>query len=232
MDELVRKLQPGIIVNDRGWGNGGKCDYSTPERNIKWDVSSTRFVEACDSVGVQSWGYRKDEDYHTLGYMTRKIDSFLSTGGNYLLNVGPKSDGTIPKESREIMAKVGRWYKDVRDSYRNVQTIQNMVKRNNAVVTRREDTLFIHFPKGLDANGVDLAPIGILPETAVVMNTGTILKTRLELMPKNALKSKKETLHVWGIPADELANEGVVLRLEFEKGDVEKAISSISAEKY
>jgi alpha-L-fucosidase len=101
MDELVRRLQPGIMVNDRGWGNKATCDYSTPERNLKCDTVA-RHVEACDSVGVQSWGYRKDEDYHTLGYLTRKIDTYLSAGGNFLLNVGPKADGTIPDIQKRI----------------------------------------------------------------------------------------------------------------------------------
>ena len=227
MDELVRRLQPEIMVNDRGWGNKATCDYSTPERNLKCDTVA-RHVEACDSVGVQSWGYRKDEDYHTLGYLTRKIDTYLSAGGNFLLNVGPKADGTIPDESRVIMARVGRWYRSVRDSYRGVQTIPGMVKRNNAVVTRKGDTLFVHFPKGLDANGVDLGPLDKLPKKAFVMNNAVPLKTRLEFMPKNALQSRDETLHVWRIPADELANEGVVLQLDFEKGAVDEAISKLA----
>jgi alpha-L-fucosidase len=217
MDELVRRLQPGIMVNDRGWGNKATCDYSTPERDYKWDVSCGRHIEACDSVGVQSWGYRKDEDYHTHGYLTRKIDSFLATGANFLLNVGPKADGTIPDESRAIMADVGKWYCRVRDSYRNVETVSGVVTKGQAVVTRRGDTLFVHFPKGLDASGLDLAPLAVLPKKATLMNTGAPLKARVELMPWSALKGK-ETLHVWGIPADNLANECIVLQLDFEPG--------------
>ena len=224
MDELVRKLQPGILINDRGWGNKATCDFSTPERNYKWDVSCGRFIEANDAVGVQSWGYRRNEDYHTHGYLTRKIDSYLATGANFVLNVGPKSDGTIPETHRRMMARVGKWYSSVRDSYRNVETIPGLVKLNNAVVTRRDDTLFVHFPKGLDANGVDMGPLDILPKKAVVMNTGAPLDVKVELMPWNAPRSNKETLHVMGIPADELANEGIVLQLDFEKGELDRFI--------
>jgi alpha-L-fucosidase len=125
-----------------------------------------------------------------------------------------------------MMAKVGKWYSSVRDSYRNVQTIPGLVKLNNAVVTRRDDTLFVHFPKGLDANGVDLGPLDILPKKAVVMNTGAPLDVKVELMPWNAPRSSKETLHVMGIPADELANEGIVLQLDFEKGELDRFIGN------
>jgi hypothetical protein len=83
-------------------------------------------------------------------------------------------------------------------------------------------------PKGLDANGVDLGPLDKLPKKAFVMNNAVPLKTRLEFMPKNALQSRDETLHVWRIPADELANEGVVLQLDFEKGAVDEAISKLA----
>lgn len=219
MDELVRGLQPGILIDDRGWGNKATCDYSTPERDYKWDQPVDKNVECCDAVGVQSWGYRRNEDYHTHGYLTRKIDAYLSTGANFLLNVGPKSDGTIPDESLAIMAKVGSWHARVGDAFRNVRTVPGLVDpKCNAVVTRRGDTLFIHFPKGLEATGLNLAPLDVLPEKATLLNSGMELKTEIELFPWSCPKSDKRTLHVWGVPADEYANECMVMRLDFKPG--------------
>ena len=226
MDELVRKLQPGIMIDDRGWDNKQTCDYSTPERNFKKDVPVDKLVEACESIGQQSWGYRFNEDYHSHGYLTRKIDGYLSVGANFLLNVGPMADGTIPTEAREIMSRLGVWYRGVRDSYREVRTLPKFGDpRLNAVFTRRGDTVFVHFPKGLDATGADLGPLDKVPLSATVMNTGLKLKTKVELMPWNVLaryeyKLGKPTLHVWGIPVNELANEAVVLRLDFKPGDL------------
>lgn len=219
MDELVRRLQPGVLIDDRGWENKATCDYSTPERDYRWDRSSGRNIEACDSVGVQSWGYRQDEDYHTHGYLTRRIDAFLSTGANFLLNVGPRADGTIPEESVAIMARIGCWHRLVGESFRDVITDPSLVgKRSSVVVTRRGDTVFVHFPKGLDATGLDLGPIDVLPERAVLMNNGQPLKTRVELFPWNGPQSDRPTLHVWGIPAGEFADECIVLKLDFGSG--------------
>ena len=219
MDELVRRLQPGIMVNDRGWGNQGTCDYSTPERSHAGETHG-RHTEACDSVGAQSWGYRADEDYRTLRYLTGRIDAFLAGGANFLLNVGPKADGTIPDEARAIMAGVGKWYGKVRDSFSGVSSVPRLKLDSvpDALVTRRGDTLFVHFPKGLEASGIDMRPIATMPEKVTLLNTGKTLKAKVELMPSNAKGYGRETLHVWGIPADSLANECIVIRLDFDPG--------------
>ena len=219
MDALVRRLQPGIMIDDRGWGNKATCDYSTPERDYKWDTPSAKKVEACDALGVHSWGYRREEDYHTVGYLTRKIDSFLSTGANFLLNVGPMCDGTIPAEQRALMADVGAWLRKTRESLRDVETVSGLVdsKKVRAVVTRRGKTVYVHFPQGLEATGVDLAPYDVLPKRATVLNTGTALSARVEVLPWQVNRlGGKPSLHLWGIPADALANECVVIKIEEE----------------
>ena len=118
------------------------------------------------------------------------------------------------------MAEVGKWYGKVRDSLRDVKTVTDLklAIAPKAVVTRRGDTLFVHFPSGLDATGLDLRPLATMPEKATLLNTGKALNARVELMPWNAGSFKRDTLHVWGIPADELANECIVLRLDFASG--------------
>ena len=118
------------------------------------------------------------------------------------------------------MVGVGKWYGKVSDSFRNVKTLTDLklVIAPNAVVTRRDDTLFVHFPTGLDATGLDLRPLTVMPERATLLNTGKALNARVELMPWNVGDFNRETLHVWGIPADELANECMVIRLDFAPG--------------
>ena len=61
LNALIRELQPGIYINDRGWSSG---DFSTPEREqVAESRRFTRMTEACNSVGQQSWGYRRNEDF-------------------------------------------------------------------------------------------------------------------------------------------------------------------------
>ena len=212
MNELVRKLQPGIHINDRGWGDKG--DYSTPERGIPEGAVFTNLTEACNSVGAQSWGYRANEDYRTVGYLTRSIGDVLSRGGNYLLNVGPKADGTIPEEALVLLRRTGDWYRKVRESFRGVVTEPGLVEAGGAVVTRRGETVYLHYPKGLSSTGVNARPLAKVPRRAVLLNTGTELKTELTVLPSD-WKKNGESLHIYGIPADRLESGHIVIRLDF-----------------
>ena len=63
-----------------------------------------------------------------------------------------------------------------------------------------------------------LRPLTVMPERATLLNTGKALNARVELMPWNVGDFNRETLHAWGIPADDLANECVVIRLDFAPG--------------
>jgi alpha-L-fucosidase len=219
MDALVRRLQPGIMINDRGWENNTTCDYSTPERDWKWDVPSGKHVEACDSVGEVSWAYRCNEDYRTIGYLTRRMDMFLAGGGNFLLNVGPKPDGTIPDEAQKLMAGVGDWRHRVGDAFKDVEIAKDVLQPSSPLLaTRRGDSLFIHFPGGMNSTGFYLHEIDIVPLHATLLNTGAALKVELDAHPRMGPASNKKTLHVWGIPADAVANECAVVRLDFPSG--------------
>ena len=57
-----------------------------------------------------TWGYRADDtDWKAPGQITFKLVDIVSKGGNYLLNIGPMSDGVIPQASQDILRTVGLW---------------------------------------------------------------------------------------------------------------------------
>jgi alpha-L-fucosidase len=215
MNELVRRLQPGIKIDDRGWGEGG--DYSTPERGLPVGAAFEKPTEACDSVGARSWGFRVNEDYRTVGYCTRAIDQALSRGGNFLLNVGPKADGSLPDEVLQLLAKTGAWYRRVRESYCKTTTVPWPEKGENVYVTRRGGTVYVHCAHGLDKTGLDLYPLSVLPSKVTVLNDSSNLESELAVMP-NRWQEGKKTLHVKGIDAERYAGRSVVLRLDFPEG--------------
>ncbi len=224
MNRLVRRLQPGIKINDRGWGKG---DYSTPERDFPSDAVFTNLTEACDSVSVQSWGYRVNDDLRNVRSLTRAVDSTLARGGNFLLNVGPKADGTIPEAARQRLAGVGDWYRRVNVAFQNVETVPNLVADANCLVTRRGDTLYLHYPEGLVANGLNLSPLNRMPTSATLLNTGAALSCELTRMPSNWWKGlKSEVLHIRDIPDETLTGETVVIELRFPTGTIDDFISN------
>src|SRR4030095_14280579 len=98
MNEMVFRLQPGIIVNNRNKLQG---DFSTPEQRIQAEEGD-RAWESCMTMNG-SWGYQQaDDDWKTPKTIIRNLISCARDGGNYLLNIGPRPDGSVPEESVRI----------------------------------------------------------------------------------------------------------------------------------
>jgi alpha-L-fucosidase len=58
----------------------------------------------------KTWGYKSyDHNWKSAELLIRNLVDIASKGGNYLLNIGPKADGTIPEESVERLQVIGRW---------------------------------------------------------------------------------------------------------------------------
>ena len=63
------------------------------------------------SVGNRSWGYIENENYKTAENIVHQLVDIVSKNGNLLLNIGPRSDGTIPDEVQQVLRDVGGWLK-------------------------------------------------------------------------------------------------------------------------
>ena len=63
------------------------------------------------SVSIHSWGYVNNDEYRTSKSLIDELVDVVSKNGNLLLNVGPKSDGTIPEQARNILLQIGAWLK-------------------------------------------------------------------------------------------------------------------------
>jgi alpha-L-fucosidase len=105
MNKMVFQLQPDIIVNNR---NGLPGDFATPEQRIE-AAKGGRAWEACMTMN-DSWGYQKaDDNWKSPKTIVRNLITCARGGGNYLLNIGPKADGSVPEESVRVLTEVGRW---------------------------------------------------------------------------------------------------------------------------
>jgi alpha-L-fucosidase len=117
-DEFAEKLnallalQPNIITNDRLKRPNFPGDYKTPEQKIpKLSELDGKDWETCMTMNG-TWGFKKDDhNWKSTETLIRNLLDIASKGGNYLLNVGPKADGTIPDESIERLKQVGDWMK-------------------------------------------------------------------------------------------------------------------------
>jgi alpha-L-fucosidase len=61
------------------------------------------------SVSIHSWGYVEHDEYRTAESLVQQLVDTVSKNGNLLLNVGPKSDGTIPEEAKTVLLQIGDW---------------------------------------------------------------------------------------------------------------------------
>lgn len=214
INQMIRKLQPEAVINDRGFDKG---DFGTPERDYKADDARafTTRIEACQAVGTESWGYRGDEDYHTVGHLERSITRYLARGANYLLNVGPQPDGTIDPRSTSILREIGRWMTSVGKAYGDAQPASHLSENRNVMLTRRGNTLFVHLHTAPTTDAVKLKPFTTAPKRAVLLNDGRDLPLSTALCPADH-GSQTGYLRIRGIPADSLANTVGVIRLDFD----------------
>ncbi len=211
VNELVRRLQPDILINDRGYDKG---DYSTPERDecIR-GASFERLCEACQSVGMHSWGYRENEDYFTSRSLMASVSSILIKGGNYLLNIGPKPDGTLPTISKRIFSEVGDWYKRIYESIFDTK----FVSLGGYNYTYKGNMLYLHLPPAYGSSGVVLRPLTVCPKKAVLLNNGHRIDAEVAYTPFDYNgKDNSPHLRLYGIPSEMLVNENMVIRLEFD----------------
>lgn len=102
------RLQPGIIHNNR-LCLGYKGDYATPENKVPAASVKDSDWETCMTMNT-TWGYKSyDHEWKSAKTLIQTLCDIASKGGNFLLNVGPKDDGTIPKESVDALESIGQW---------------------------------------------------------------------------------------------------------------------------
>lgn len=217
-NDTIRELQPNCVINDRGMDEG---DFSTPERHVPAGFSFRRPTEAVQSLGRESWGYKEDEDYYSCKHLMQSIDKTLSMGGNYKLNVGPMADGTWSETDRRMLKRIGSWYRRVRESYGDAQPATTMIiqseyyqnPRDDVLLTRRGNNVYVHAYKDLQASAIVLRPLIQLPKRAVLLNNGQELQVGIDMLP--SFWREKPYLRIRGLPVDSITDEVLIVKLEF-----------------
>ena len=139
MNRMVFELQPDIVVNNRNRLDG---DFSTPEQRIQAEQGG-RAWESCMTMN-DSWGYNKgDDNWKTPQTIVRNLATCAHGGGNYLLNIGPLADGSVPGESVRILAAVGKWMERNGDTIRQGEPCR-VGSSHIAGFTRKGNTLYMH----------------------------------------------------------------------------------------
>jgi len=149
-----RGLQPDIIVNNRvGKARAGMAgmdktqsvgDYGTPEQNVPAaGFGPGVYWESCMTMNGH-WGYNKnDNNWKSTAQLVTNLVDCASKGGNYLLNVGPTSEGLFPEPSIERLKAIGAWMKVNGDSIYGT-TASTIGKPKWGRSTTKGDTIYLH----------------------------------------------------------------------------------------
>jgi alpha-L-fucosidase len=138
---LIRELQPGAIVNDRLPGQG---DYVTPEQSLPPSPPDGPW-EMCLTMS-EGWGWRPhDTSYKSARRIAQDLAEVTSRGGNLLLNVSPKGDGSLPEPQVERLRELGAWLDAHAESVIGVAPAPPSVQfYGPATLARSGATLYLH----------------------------------------------------------------------------------------
>jgi alpha-L-fucosidase len=134
----ARKLQPGIVINDR-WDGGG--DFSTVEVSYA-KARPTGWWEYCTTWNGH-WGYNPNGKFLPASWVIETLVKTRAWGGNFLLNVGPAPDGTMPGGFYERCGEISAWMTHNCESLIGAQPSPGD-SRSNAPITLGEHRWYIH----------------------------------------------------------------------------------------
>lgn len=138
--EYLLSFNPNLIVNSRLQGHG---DYKTPEQGLP--ITRPEGVwEFCTTIN-DSWGYREhDTHYKSPSQIIRMFCDCIHMGGNMLLDIGPREDGTIPKEQVEVLTTLGDWIRDNEEAiYDTKEGIMHRYFLGGSTLSLDEKTLYL-----------------------------------------------------------------------------------------
>ncbi len=148
-NDLARRLQPGILINDRcnyyHEKNKRKDllgDFDTPEQVVgKYQID--RPWESCITLVSDHWSFRPGGHMMNAEAVERTLVSCATGDGNLLLNVGPMADGRIEPRQAEVLRQVGQWWAKYGQTIRGTR---GGPFRNGAWggATFRGDTVYLH----------------------------------------------------------------------------------------
>lgn len=172
MIDMIHDLQPQCIINKRI--GSGRADYLTmqdnryPSKIMKDDWETPATIN-------DTWGYSKhDDNWKSTRELLGLLVGNVSKGGNYLLNIGPKADGSVPEESVLRLREIGRWMKANGESIYGA-SYADLEKPEWGHYTKRDRNLYAHvfdWPESgkieVDVPGNDVESVQLLTSRASV----------------------------------------------------------------
>jgi alpha-L-fucosidase len=169
--------------------------------------------ESCMTLN-DSWGYTAaDDNWKTPQRVVRNLVQCCQDGGNYLLNIGPLADGSIPEPSVRILSAVGKWMQNNSASIYGSQK-SRVTFSNVAGFSRKGNTLYTHvyFWPGSE---VTIGGIETRPKSAKLLATGKAVE----------FTQKGTQLTFTGLPAKAPDTPVTTIVAEFDAEPVQRSLA-------
>lgn len=138
--EKMRRHNPEMLIVDRSVG-GEHENYVTPERKIP-EIAPKKAWES-NIPHAKNWGFVPDDIYKDTDEMISSLIKVVSMGGNLIIGIGPKPDGTLPDKSVELMASLGKWMDSNGEGIYGSRPSE-ITEYNNWFFTKKGGTLFAY----------------------------------------------------------------------------------------
>ncbi len=165
-------LVPDIITNNRLGGNYAG-DTETPEQFVPPTGLADRDFEVCMTMN-DAWGYKSwDHNWKSTTEIIQKLADIASKGGNFLLNISPRADGTIPEASVTRLKEVGAWMHVHGDAiYGTTASPFGRFNWGRATVKMRNDgaTVYLHVFDWPEDGQLSVSGFGSEPDSVVLMD--------------------------------------------------------------
>lgn len=173
--KLVHELQPSCRVSGR-LGNG-YSDFAVMADNTLPDGRLDLPWQTAASMYRETWGYRswqkRISDHALINEKIQELVRVVSRGGNYLLNIGPRGDGSIVDQEQAVLREIGRWLAQYGEAIYNTRPYEGKVRRGDEVETTRTDNaLYIFVPQTMTEDQIELPPFTVAPKGLYALTNG------------------------------------------------------------
>ena len=167
------------MCGDGGIGPGDSDrygDFSIGEGRILSGLN--RPWETCVTTTRKLWGYAAHETWRTPEEIAEEFMRVLTTGGNYMINVGPDGDGRIPRGYRHLMADLGPWLKEVRPLLTNAEPLRGLTFVNRGWLFTRHQQIWAVLRNWDSSGSIPLTDLPTAPVAARLIGSDRELTVR------------------------------------------------------